>query len=219
MHDVAWSLAQRSLLDLGWLFFGSLFRLRVEGRQHLPAGGGVLVVCNHPTVLDPVFLTLALPRPMTHLVKPLPPPFAVVREFYRVFGCIETGGGHRTARAMERCARAIEEGRLMVVFPEGGVSARGVIKPFQPGAARLALATGCPVVPAAVCGSYAAWPAGRAAPRPGPVTVRFGAPLGRFGGPVTAASAARLSEHLRQAVDSLYSPFDPRRPRPARGPS
>jgi 1-acyl-sn-glycerol-3-phosphate acyltransferase len=203
------------MLDLGRVLFGLPFRLRAEGLEHLPRRGGVVVVCSHATVLDPVFLTLVLPRPMTHLVKPLPPAFAVVREIYDVFGCVETGKGRETARAVRHCVDAVHAGRLMVVFPEGGVSDRGSLRPFQQGAARIALAAGCAVVPAAVCGSYAAWPAGAGMPRPGPVTVRFGPPLAPFGHRPEhdGRDVAVLTHRMRDAVTALYSPLDGHRAR------
>ena len=64
-----WSLAQQVMIDLGRLVLGAAFRVRVEGREHLPISGGCLIICNHPTLLDPVLVTLALPRRTLHMAN------------------------------------------------------------------------------------------------------------------------------------------------------
>jgi 1-acyl-sn-glycerol-3-phosphate acyltransferase len=207
-----WTLAQQACLDLGRLLFGTLFALRVEGAERIPRHGGALIVCNHPTVLDPLLLTLALPRAASHLVKRLPAGFASITAFYDVFDCIQMGSGREALLAVKECRRVLDRGRLLVIFPEGGVSDRGRVRAFQTGAARLALASGCPVVPAAVCGSYAAMPAGATLPRPAPVTVRYG-PLLRFARGHGVGAVTAVGRVMRAAVQRLYEQGEPRRAR------
>ncbi len=213
-----WTAPQQVMIDVGRLFFGALFQLRVEGREHLPEAGGCLVVCNHPTLVDPLLVMTAMPRQATALAEETPWRYPELAYLLELFEVIKLQRGGSPAAALARAADAIEQGKLLVVFPEGDLSrGRGVAR-FHPGAARLAIESGCPVVPAALCGTEAAWPYGSLLPRLSPVTLRLGAPV-RFGPPATAprglAALRRVSEELRHRVSTLYTPWDPRRaPRP-----
>ncbi|NUQ01712.1 MAG: 1-acyl-sn-glycerol-3-phosphate acyltransferase, partial [Armatimonadetes bacterium] len=171
-----WSLAEQATVDIGRILFGGFFRLRVEGLQHLPRRGGCLIVCNHPTLIDPVLLTLAMPRSVSHMAASTPWRYEPIGYFLDLFRVIPMVPGEPAA-PMQQAMVALDEGRLVMIFPEGNLSPAGELGRFHPGAAMLALAARCPVVPAAICGSHAAWPKGRAFPRFKPVTVRLGPPL------------------------------------------
>lgn len=190
------TVAQQVLLDAGHVLFGALFRLQVEGRRHLPADGGVLVVCNHPTLLDPALISLALPRPAVHMSHAHTFAYEPVGYAMEVFDTLRLEPGAGMLTALRQAIGVLEEGRVLIVFPEGGVSPDGSLQPFQPGAARLAVEAGCPVVPAAVVGSEEAWPPGRAMPRFRPITVRLGPPL-------DPAVARRRTATRREAAEAL----------------
>lgn len=213
--DARWSLPQQVGIDLGRLLFGSLFRLRTEGAENLPQRGGAIVICNHPSYLEPLLLTLAMPRPVTHLALTTPWKYPQIGYFLDQFGCIPVEPGGDTASTIAAALSALERGRLLIIFPEGGVSHRGKMRRFQPGAARLAMEAGCPVIPAAACGSYDAWPQGSVIPKFRPVTIRFGGPLdlGRAYGRRQSIGLMRcVSREMEQAVQRLYTPWDPRNP-------
>ena len=67
----------------------------------------------------------------------------------------------------------------------------GRLQAFRPGAFRLALATGAPVVPVTIAGAFEAWPAGRRLPRTGRITVTYHAPVGEADLPPAADRKAR----------------------------
>ena len=202
-----WSVAQRACLDVAWLVFGLPHRLRIEARANVPPSGGLLVVANHASVLDPVFLSLAVPRPLRFLVKPLPPGFEPVQSIYDTYGCITAGSGRQLALAMGETARAVADGAALAIFPEGRVSPDGRLLPFQTGAARVALTTGCAILPAWIEGAHRAMPPGRVLPRLAPVSVRFGSVfhLGRRvgAGPPRAHDLNRATMVLTEAVARL----------------
>lgn len=215
-----WSVAQRACLDMAWLVFGLPHRLRVHGREHVPAEGGLLVVCNHFSLLDPIFLSLAVPRPIRYLVKPLPAGFEPVQAIYDVYGCIATGSGRQLARAMAETSRLVTEGAGLAIFPEGGISRDGQLQPFQTGAARVALSTGCAVLPAWIEGAYEAMPAGRMLPRLAPVSVHFGQTF-RLSARPGAAHRARDLNRATMVLTEAVARQAPRRanlaPRDERG--
>jgi 1-acyl-sn-glycerol-3-phosphate acyltransferase len=81
--------------------------------------------------------------------------------------------------ALRTAMRVLEEGRALLIFPEGTRGDEGVIRPAKAGAGMLAVLSGASVVPVYVRGSGRAWPRGRTFPRPAKVTVTFG-PSFRF---------------------------------------
>ena len=145
------------------------FRLRVVGAQHVPRTGGLLVVANHISNLDPPILGVALPRPVSYMAKKelfALPVLGPILPRVNAFPVDREAGGTAALRASLRMLKA---GRCVGIFPEGGRNVHGD-KQEKAGAAFLARASGVPVVPAAIVGTGALRPLGR-------VTVVFGAPF------------------------------------------
>jgi 1-acyl-sn-glycerol-3-phosphate acyltransferase len=78
------------------------------------------------------------------------------------------------AGALRTALRILQEGGVLLMFPEGTRGPEGTLRAPKPGAAMLAVLSGAPVVPVFVEGSGRAWPRGRSLPRPAKVTVTFG---------------------------------------------
>ncbi|MCC7491953.1 MAG: 1-acyl-sn-glycerol-3-phosphate acyltransferase [Fimbriimonadaceae bacterium] len=202
-----WLRSQQLALETGRWLFGSFFRLRTQGLEHLPAGG-CLVVANHPSYVDPLLMALSLPRRAGFLAHHDPWKIGSVAWWLDLFEVIPLQPGTNTAAALDRCVATIRQDRLLVVFPEGGLGAPGAVRRFHPGCAMVAHTAACPVVPAAVCGSLRAMPPGSALPRPAPVTIRFGAPLDfrRWYRRRPSARVLRgLAADMQQAVVRLYA--------------
>ncbi len=157
----------------------ALFNLRVSGVDRLPASGPFILAANHHNYLDGVVLGAAVPRPIAFLVmprvyyaSPLHPPF------HRRVGSIPVNLERPDPGAIKRALRALEDGRVVGIFPEGPFSHDGRLVPGQPGVAMIALRSGVPVVPAAIEGTYEALVGRRFyMPRKQPLSVRFGEPM------------------------------------------
>ena len=154
-----------------------LFGLRSRGRGHVPAEGPVLLVANHVSVLDPLLIGAAAPRPLDSLAK---------AELFRIpllGGLIRRLGAHPLRRegadagALRAGLRILKTGGALLMFPEGTRGEEGVLGPAKPGAGMLAVLGGATVVPVYLSGSGRAWPRGRWFPRLTRVTVTFGPPL------------------------------------------
>ena len=77
-----------------------------------------------------------------------------------------------------RAARAVlQQGRVLGIFPEGGLSRDGLPMLGSPGAVSLVLQENVPIVPVGILGAHAAMPPGAAWPRPRRITIRFGAAM------------------------------------------
>ncbi len=100
------------------------------------------------------------------------------------------------ATALKRALEVLQDGALLIIFPEGGISPDGRLRPFHRGAALLAARSGAPLVPIAITGTRDALPLGRRVPRLRPITVRVGTPI---------VPPGPTREHLVRASDEAAS--------------
>jgi len=128
----AWWMGRLGLLRASWI-----------GAERLRGAAPRLFVANHPTLVDVVLLLARLPQ--AH---------CIVKTAARrnpVMGGIVTRAGYLANddgdALVEACAARIEQGRSVVLFPEGTRSPRAGLRRFQRGAAHIALKSGCPIVP------------------------------------------------------------------------
>jgi 1-acyl-sn-glycerol-3-phosphate acyltransferase len=129
-----------------WLGSGlGLFALSESGSERLRQGPG-LVVANHPTLLDVVFLISCMPQ-ADCIVKRDAWRNPFLRGIVAAAGYIPNDGGRAL---IEACGERLQAGRSVVLFPEGSRSPERGLRRFQRGAAHLALETGCPITPVVI---------------------------------------------------------------------
>ena len=152
-------------------------RLEVRGAEQMPRKGPLLLVSNHISVLDPPLIGVVTPRQLTFLAKAELFDIPLLGRFIRAVNARPVRREGSDARALKDALRVLEEGRALLVFPEGTRGTEGVLREAKPGAGMLAVLSGAAVVPVYITGSGRVMPRGAALPRPGKVSVRFGAPL------------------------------------------
>ena len=155
-----------------------LFDLRVYGREHIPAHGGVLIVSNHQSLLDPILLPLRLSRPLNYIAKSE----LFENRFYSWFlrtilNAFPVRQGQGDVRAVKETIQRLQEGHLMNIYPEGSRTQDGNIAPLQRGIALIVERAHAIVVPAVIVGAFEAWPIQRRFPRRRPVRIEFGPPM------------------------------------------
>jgi 1-acyl-sn-glycerol-3-phosphate acyltransferase len=153
------------------------FRFRVSGARQVPAAGPCLLVENHASYLDPIVLAMACPRPVRFIVDRAQYERLAVHWIAARTGAIPVENNPKDVGSLRRALEALRQGSVLGIFPEGGRSDDGALKPFKPGAALLALRADVPLVPVGIVGAYRAYPRQRRLPRPSPISVRFGAPI------------------------------------------
>ena len=135
---------------------------RIAGAEHVPASGPVILVANHDSMFDPWLLALVTPRPVRYMAKSELWRYRPVARVIESFGAfpVERGDGRRDGD-LGRRVQLLRDGEVLGMFPQG-TSKRRPSRPYHRGAARLALATGAPVVPVGMIGTRGV-PAARAA--------------------------------------------------------
>ena len=172
----------RTTVALGRVLFGALgLRLHVEGVEHLPRSGPVVLAANHIGYLD--FMTIAAAgRDRDRFVR-----FLTRHDVWNVpvAGRAMTRMRHvpvdreAPAAAYLHARRLLREGEPVALFPEAGISHSLTIRALMPGAVRLAQETGAPLVPVVQWGTQRVWSVGQrpSARRGRRVDLRFGPPL------------------------------------------
>lgn len=135
-----------------WLW-DHLYRLRVEGAEHIPESGAFLLVPNHSSYADPFLQARPQRRHLRFMAKSTMFQYPVVRSFMKAGGGFPVRRGQGDVFAMELARRLLDAGRPVVVYPEGTRYRSSLaLGPAKRGAARLALEARVPVVPAATWG-------------------------------------------------------------------
>lgn len=150
-HAREWPLWARTVHGLIRAYCRVMFGLRADPSS-VPASGPAILVANHHAGPDPLFLIATNRRIIS---------FLIAVEYYRIrwlngilerVGCVPVDRRRVTAATLRGVRERLEAGRLVGIFPEGGIHAPGAPVRSKPGAALLALETGAPVVPARVVG-------------------------------------------------------------------
>ncbi len=190
--------------------FRVLFTYECSGQERVPVRGPAVVAANHPSYLDPVLLSLRVRRPIRFMAWDALFRFPILNTLLRAFGTfpVDVRRGHGR-QAYDKARALLRAGKVVGIFPEGKRSRTGWMEPnLREGAARLALETPAPLVPATIAGAHRAWPHYQALPRPARIRVRFHEPID----PVAYRSLGEegalqaILKELRQRVDRTLMP-------------
>jgi 1-acyl-sn-glycerol-3-phosphate acyltransferase len=138
-----------------------IYRFRVRGDEHIPVAGAAVLVCNHVSFIDAMVLMAASPRPirfiMDHRIFAAP----VLGWLFRLGKAIPIAPQKDDPAAYERAfaqaRQVLDEGELLAIFPEGGITRDGSLGEFKGGIMKILLSHPVPVVPLALqnlWGSY-----------------------------------------------------------------
>jgi 1-acyl-sn-glycerol-3-phosphate acyltransferase len=188
------------------VLFG-LYRLRVRGRENLPADGGYVLACNHVSSFDPWPLGMPLwPRRYLRFMAKSELYWFPMSLLLRNAGAFPVHRGQRDTAAIETAVSLARGGYIIAMFPEGTRRTKGLVKRHEArprsGAARIALEAGVPLVPAAVKGTDKLT-------RLGALRVAYGAPVviddlrDRELGDAARVATSRLMERILELEASL----------------
>ncbi len=151
---------------IAWVASRFIYRFKVTGDQHIPVEGAAILTCNHVSFVDAVLLMAASPRPirfvMDHRIFQIP----VLGWMFKLAKAIPIAPKSEDPAAYERAfadaQKVLQEGDLLAIFPEGGITKDGELQEFKGGIMKIletAQAQGIapPVIPMALTnlwGSY-----------------------------------------------------------------
>lgn len=157
-----------------------LYRHRAYGARRVPAQGAVLLVANHQSYLDPPVIGVGVGHRHLDFVARLGlfggRVLAWLLKQFNSLPIREHGGD---TGAIKEILRRLDDGRAVLIFPEGTRTFDGAMTEFKRGIAVVVKRSGCPVVPIAVEGCFDAWPRQRNWPSlfGKRVAVAFGQPI------------------------------------------
>ena len=157
-----------------------LVRVRVEGREHVPRRGAVILAANHRSFLDSIFIPLVVHRRVTFVAKAEYFDDPKSAWFFRSVGQIpiRREGGSASQRALASATEVLQNGKVFGIYPEGTRTRDGLLHRGHTGVARLAIANNVPVVPVGLIGSDEVQPVDARMPKLfRHVTIRFGEPI------------------------------------------
>ena len=151
-----------------WLLVHTVYRLEKSGLEHIPQSGPAILVCNHVSYVDPLVIAAGCPRPprfvMDHQIFKIP----VLNFIFRTARAIPIAPVREDPAALEHAydeiARALGEGDIVCIFPEGKITHDGNLNPFKPGISRIVQRTPVPVVPLALRGLWGSFFSRKGAP-------------------------------------------------------
>ncbi|MDW7746088.1 1-acyl-sn-glycerol-3-phosphate acyltransferase [Halomonas sp.] len=201
----SWRLASAPRPVLRWLVFllvHLVYRLRFRGLDHIPLRGPAIVVCNHVSFMDALVVGGASPRPLRFLMdKPIyESPW--LNWLFRLVGAIPVDADRRdpgsVRHALVEVSRALRQGEVVMVFPEGRLTPDGEVHPFRRGLELILARDAVPVVPAGLAGLWGSWTSHHGGKALTKRPRRFRARVALFfGEPLPAGEASRRNVEAR----------------------
>jgi 1-acyl-sn-glycerol-3-phosphate acyltransferase len=180
-------------------------RWQVKGWEHLPNGPAVLL-SKHQSTWETFFYISYMPRELCFVFKRellWVPFFGWGIGLLKMIHIDRSQGRDAFESVVQQGQRKLDEGRWIIMFPEGTRIPRGRRGKYKSGGSRLAIRTAAPVIPMAV-NSAACWPKRPWIKRPGLITVSIGPPIASDG-----LSPEQLSTAVEHWIEAEMRRIDP----------
>ena len=188
-----------------WLIMKTIFSpVKVTGLDKIDTSKPHVYASNHASALDIPVLYVNLPFQFRIAFKKELLAYPVVGWQLKRSGqvCIDQQNPSHSISSIRAALKGLKEGLPLVIFPEGGRTPDGEIKPFLPGAFFLAIKAQADIVPVALVGTYELLPMNTYHIKSRPLEMRVGAPISTTG--LTMKDLAALSERVQKALEELY---------------
>ena len=142
-----------------WVVTHTMYRVKHKNLHHLPEKGGALIVCNHVSYMDALLLSAVCPRLIRFVMEEdytqLPP----IRRFLKRAGVIPISATNRRSirNAFKEVERALHEGHIVCIFPEGKLTSDGEVAEFMRGMELIIKRSPVSVIPMALKGLWGSY--------------------------------------------------------------
>ena len=176
----------------------------VTGLDKIETSRPYVYAVNHASALDIPMLYVDLPFQFRIVFKKELLSYPIVGWHLKRSGqiCIDQQNPSGSIGSIRSALKGLKGGLPLVIFPEGGRTPDGEIKPFLPGAFFLAIKAQVDIVPVALVGSYELLPMNTYHIKPRPLEMRVGQPISTAG--YTLRNMEELSDKVHGAVVDLY---------------
>ncbi|HVJ61730.1 MAG TPA: MFS transporter, partial [Tahibacter sp.] len=143
---------------LSWILVNTLYRIKLDGLDHIPDTGPALLVCNHVSFMDALIIGGSVRRPVRFVMYYKIFNIPVLSFIFRTAKAIPIAGSKEDpellAKAFDAVDATLAEGELVCIFPEGGLTKDGEIDAFRSGVEKILARRPVPVVPLALRGLW-----------------------------------------------------------------
>jgi 1-acyl-sn-glycerol-3-phosphate acyltransferase len=187
-------------------FMRAVFRMEIAGAERIPAAGPCILVANHESIIDPFVLGVATERSIHFMAKAELWRNSLYRAAMEGFGAFPVDRGSGDGAAVGRAGELLAQGEVLGIFPQGTCAPLRE-RPYMRGAARLALATGSPLVPVCLVGTERLLRPHR--PKVGLPKLRIlvGRPVEVARQRPTLVAARELMRRVEEAIAELRRPY------------
>lgn len=180
-----WLLPDAVLRFIMWIATHTIYRIKVLGRDNIPAKGGALFVCNHLSLADATLLQAAVERPIRFIMLKAMYDKPFIGWWAKTTGAIPISSELRPRemiKSLQAASDAIKNGEIVCIFAEGQITRIGQMMPFRRGFERIMKDVDAPIIPVGLDGVWGSifsfadhkflwkWPRRF----PYPITVNFG---------------------------------------------
>ena len=138
-----------AMVRVGWAMMLKFFyRIKIHGVENIPETGGAVIVVNHSTWLDGVIFRVFSPRTIRIIAYAGNFTSPIMKKWASFCGVILISGGPKSiARAFKEARKALDDGELLGLFPEGGISRSQQVRTFKPGLMKILKGREVPIIP------------------------------------------------------------------------
>ena len=182
-------------------------KLKVEGVEHVPPTGPLIVAINHTSFIDPMLVGTAMPRDVTMMAKQEAFHIPIVGWFVKHYGAFPIQRGEVDRTALKKALDLLRDGGALLMAPEGTRSPDGQLQAGHDGLALIAARSNALVLPFAIAGAQFVSPNLKKLKRT-PVQIHIGQPF-RFetqNGKASRADLAAMTDQLMVRLAALLPP-------------
>ncbi len=193
--------------------FKVIWRPHVEGLEHIPPEGPVILASNHRSFADSVVIPVVVPRKVVFMAKQdyftgTGIKGRAIRAWFEMLDMVpvDRDDNRSAVAALDVALEVLQRGEAFGVYPEGTRSRDGRLYRGRTGVAQLAMVSGAPIVPVGVVGTERLQPVGTTVPRLVKVSVRFGAPIevaGRYDGVPPGRARREITDRVMAEIQRL----------------
>lgn len=141
-----------------WILINTIYRIDTKNVNTIPDNGSGIIICNHVSFMDALFIFGLAPRPVKFVMYYKIYNIPVANWFFKSVGAIPIASKTENEKicneAFDKISQYLNDGELVVIFPEGGITHDGEMAKFKPGILKTLQKNPVPVYPCALSGLW-----------------------------------------------------------------